>query len=378
MTRRPRIVHVEPLHARAIRPPTKRLKHWYWRAEHHADGQSKTVWTGRASRDEVMARLTALIQDGADHDDQAAEPARHGPPRTVGRLLDAWLAMDVRPNRKESTRNVYESHARRLKRDMAAVPLDRATPRVWAAYRDRTLAGGAGAAPGTVALDLKVMALAWRWGLLQDLKIGPWVKIKVPRGKRRKPYTPPAADLHRVLALVPEGWPRDMVTLQAVTGARVGDVARLRAGDIDPKGWIHFEIGKTDPRSVPVGRDVLRRLAPWIAGKAPGGPLWPVSYEHARRKVNTHLKQAAAQAGVRPFTSHGIRRLAVDLMISSGVPVSDAAEITGHSPAVLLRYYRQPSDRDRIRAVDVSDLGRFGRHNVVQLPHSLPAQNGET
>ena len=44
-------------------------------------------------------------------------------------------------------------------------------------------------------------------------------------------------------------------------------------------------------------------------------------------------------------------------MARSGVDAGTAASFTGHSPVVMLRFYRQVTDEDRARAAVVSGLG---------------------
>jgi integrase len=61
--------------------------------------------------------------------------------------------------------------------------------------------------------------------------------------------------------------------------------------------------------------------------------------------------------------------MVVDRMARSGVDVATAASLTGHSPEVMLRHYRQVSDEDRKKAVVKARLGHFPeKGQVIQGP----------
>lgn len=71
--------------------------------------------------------------------------------------------------------------------------------------------------------------------------------------------------------------------------------------------------------------------------------------------------------GVRRFTSHGIRRMVLDLYYEAGVDVGTVAAQLGQSPQVALKYYRQATQGQRTRAVALAGLGERGAPNVVPL-----------
>lgn len=71
--------------------------------------------------------------------------------------------------------------------------------------------------------------------------------------------------------------------------------------------------------------------------------------------------------GVQRFTTRGIRRTAADTLRRAGVPIEDAAAILGHSPAVLMRTYRQVDEADKMEAMQRAQLGSRATAKVVSL-----------
>ena len=81
-----------------------------------------------------------------------------------------------------------------------------------------------------------------------------------------------------------------------------------------------------------------------------------------------YIRPACERAGVRRFTPHALRRAAVDAFMRAGVDIGTAAAITGHSPQVMLKYYRQATDEDCRRAITVAQLGLLQTGKVVAFP----------
>lgn len=66
-----------------------------------------------------------------------------------------------------------------------------------------------------------------------------------------------------------------------------------------------------------------------------------------------HVRAIAAHAGVEGVSPHTFRHTVASAILAGGVPVKDAADALGHSPAVLMRTYAHalPGSRDRVAAV---------------------------
>jgi integrase len=287
---------------------------------------------------------------------------------TVQELLEYWVGgqlarTDVTADWQRNCKNC----GRHLASELGAVSLDRIDRGTLERYRESRLR--LGFASGTVQQDFKALHAAWRWGREMGLcpdKNLPHVYVKVV-GVREK-NTPSRDEVVRVIQEI-KGWPHLAVLLLFATGARIGEVATLRWCDVDPKRLLVRVRGKTGYREIPIGPQVLEAIQ---AEAAPGGPedgLFGVSSKYIRAHLSAkYIRPACERAGVRRFTPHALRRAAVDAFMRAGVDIGTAAAITGHSPQVMLKYYRQATDEDCRRAITVAQLGLLQTGKVVAFP----------
>ena len=151
------------------------------------------------------------------------------------------------------------------------------------------------------------------------------------------------------------------------TGARTGEVAKLRGRDVDLKRQILRVNGKTGPRSVAINAHLTRLLAIWISEHEvrPDDLLWdrtPAGFG----RLNDALARACEAADVPVFTAYGFRRLASTTLIAAGVDPKSYKAQMGHSMEIGLRWYAQVVE-ERHRAAGAL-LGRQSRGGeVIQL-----------
>jgi integrase/recombinase XerC len=180
--------------------------------------------------------------------------------------------------------------------------------------------------------------------------------------------TPTPAEARKVLDHL-QGDTRLAVHLLAVTGARISEICDLRPRDLDPRTSEITLNGKTGSRTFPLPAEIFTSLATRVGPSEE--PLLDLGKCDRDQNVRSKLARACGAAGVPPFTPHGLRRMVVDRMARSGVDVATAASLTGHSPEVMLRHYRQVSADDRRRAVAQARLGVLleeGEEKVIQGP----------
>ena len=235
--------------------------------------------------------------------------------------------------------------------------------------------------------------MAWRWGLQRGVTTRELPKVKVKVVPTREKITPRPEERDAVLRLA-EGYAQGVLQVMALTGCRVGEASGIRAQDVDlDAGWLTLR-GKTGARKVPVSDALRQVLELWLVRGKGGSTIWGVGLDAARMKVIQQLPRLCRRAGVRVFTSHGLRRSVVQAFARSGVDIKTAAEWLGHSPEVMLAAYRQVSEEDLQRAMrqvadrlpslevagadpetpeGVSDVDAV-RYN----PHDGPAQVGDS
>lgn len=226
----------------------------------------------------------------------------------------------------------------------------------------------AGLAPRTLELELRVARVALHWAVRERvLSATPALRLpkrRVERAEYRCNHrTPTAAEVGAALArMPPDDW-RLAVRLLACTGARVGEIVRLVRADLDVSGALlalgrHEGARKTGLRWFPLDAPTVRLLG--TRADAPEAPLLDFGRVAAPiQGLQRRLSRACRLAHVPRFTPHGLRRMVVSRLLRAGVAPGVAASLTGHSIAVMLRYYQQVTDDDRRVAVDRARVWRL-------------------
>ncbi len=361
--RKPRPFSVGSVRVAPMRKPTKSDPRWYWRAKVYRDGAEQSVWSARATRLEAERAVAAIVADNDLVRPRAPAPCESI--ATVGDLLDAWLEeQDERTDIRPATKANKHCSANRLRRVLGAVRLPQVRQRTLERYRD-TLAGtkharGDGYSSGSIALDLLYFGEAWTWGREIGACPGDLPSIRIRQRPVMDKRTPTHADVCAVVAHATERW-RPAIELLAATGCRIGEVVTLRAEDVNAaRGEITVR-GKTGVRVVPVRREILDRLP------AHAGVIWGCTEWHAKRMIRREIDAACAAEEIPRFTPHGLRRYAADRMVDTGIDLKTVADLLGHSVAMLLKRYRQSTERSRRDAIARAGLGDFGGASVHSL-----------
>lgn len=261
---------------------------------------------------------------------------------------------------------------------------------------------GAGWSRKTVNARVERLKRMFRWAVAEEL-VGPEVYQKLAAveglraGRTTAPDLPPVkpAVMKDVERILPKLTPtvRALVIVQLHSGARAGELVRLRVGDIDrtdPEAWIfkpgsHKTAWKQKSRTIYFGERCREALAPLIlrAGGPEGfvfsparsedernakrsderkTPLWPshvANYERRlvgpkrKRKPRDHyttgtyrrcLERACDLAGVPRFTPHRLRHLAAT-RVRAELGVDAARALLGHSLASVTEIYSSEVDR---------------------------------
>jgi len=357
MPRSPSPLTVGTLHARAVRGPRQDGR-WYWRARRFVDGKEDSPWTGWATRDEALRELAALIAGGTL--DAPRNP--YEDVRTFRDLLECWIATrKERPDLSKRTVDNYVRKARHLAAGLGDVLLERADVLTLERYRDRRLR--AGIASSTLALELNILRIAWRWGR----EVGVCPARALPRvelrARRVRPAVTPAPEHVRVVASRLAGWKRVAFLVQYATGARTGEVAALTWDAIDVEAGTVRLCGKTGPRVVPLAAEALEALQTLPRDDA--GRFWGVSAYTVRVSLSMYMARACREAGIPEFQPYGLRRAAVDRFARAGVDIGTAAAFLGHSPMIMLQHYRRVSLDDMRTAVAAARLGALDGGQVV-------------
>jgi integrase len=129
---------------------------------------------------------------------------------------------------------------------------------------------------------------------------------------------------------------RQLVRAAILTGARYGELIRLRVSDVDLEaGTIHIRESKSGkPRQIPLTDEASEHFEQLVLGRGgcaavfvrSNGRVWKRS-EQARP-----LLSACRRAGIEPaITFHGLRDTFASVLAMNGAPMAVIARVLGHS-----------------------------------------------
>jgi integrase len=173
-----------------------------------------------------------------------------------------------------------------------------------------------------------------------------------------------AADVAAVVADLrgPRPGVAALVEVHALTGARAGELLSLTAGDVRKSGVLRTPRGATldltagrvwaavvaahktahtgAERVLVFGPKCRTALAPLLAGRAAGEPLFPLAAGRAGQKAYLRaVLRACVRAGVPHFSPRRLRQLAAD-RVQERFGLEHAAAYLGHGPrGVTARHY---------------------------------------
>jgi integrase/recombinase XerD len=179
-------------------------------------------------------------------------------------------------------------------------------------------------------------------------------KVKVAR---RKPRPLRLDQIEAVLESGVYSRTRDIITIAAYTGLRLGEVVKIRGEDVDLMGMQirSTRKGGLDHRiAIPTQLQDLAHRYPrqgWWFPSPHRNRAFPEGGGHILMKsASDRISKAIRSAGIpdRRITAHSLRHwLATDLL-RSGVPVRHVQEILGHASLATTQMYMDVND-DEIR-----------------------------
>jgi len=206
-----------------------------------------------------------------------------------------------------------------------------------------------------------------------EIFINPAAGMILPRPPRRIEYVPSEEDVRRLLATPrthTRGGLRDRAFMEALysTGARLLEMASLSLFDVDLRRSALRLHGKgRKQRVVPLGRKAVRWMEDYIRLRCrllDGNPdldaFWlntrggPLSYQAAEKIVLRHSQAA----GLRPFSSHALRRACATHMLKNGAHPVQLQMLLGHTSLKHLSQYLDVAVTDMKKMHEQSKPGR--------------------
>jgi integrase len=339
---------------------------WYWRIDRCPTPQNglKTRETAKclyATVEEVQAELEELVKRGEHRGALAKGDSQH--------KISDLMMMEIEASKSEWARttirgiqNYHRIIADRLGDARVDNNAGRRIDAMFTSLREE------GYARLTVQAIMTYLVRAWRNQVkrgrislpLPDLTFR-WPKA---RGEGAVRYTPPRAHINQVINHL-KGEPQLVVRVMAVTGARVGEIGGVRRCDYDPVTKLLLVNGKTGPRMIPVDVSIQEALAARADGST--NPMFNcVPPPETKRWVNHKLTRACRRLGLKHFSSHALRRAAIDHLYETKVEPSTVAKLMGHGVSVALKHYRTPTDESMRRAIEGAAMGDFSGAAVAR------------
>lgn len=241
---------------------------------------------------------------------------------------------------------------------VAEQPLSAVLPRHVEAFRDKLT--GAGRAPSSLRLDLKIVAgvfkKAIRQGLLASNPCGA-VELDQSTGQTREPFSP--SEVEALLRSADGDW-KTAVHLGAFAGLRLGDAVNLTWPAVDfAEGVLRFTPQKTARKGRTVTVPLHPRLAshlesiagddagaicPTLAGRPSGGNtglsrafIGIMEAAGIGREASKAAKGQARAVSGKSF--HSLRHFFNSALLAAGVDEKTRMDLSGHSTAAMNRKY---------------------------------------
>jgi integrase/recombinase XerD len=268
-------------------------------------------------------------------------------------LIEEWILWQLSARRAIKTVN---ERARLIQQFLTESGVDPLTAQAMDIVR--WTAGHTDWSASTAATYHSYLSSWHKWLTITDRREdNPMRKLSSPRRPDRAPR--PVADDALVRLLTLPGMhhrTRVMITLAAVAGLRVGEIAKVKGEDIDIEGRRIYVIGKGQKRAwIP-----LHPLLVDAAATMPQRGYWfPANSRRAGehvlpKSVSDIISQAMRRAGI-PGTPHALRHWYASTLLDDGADLRTVQELLRHSSIQTTQVYTKVKDSRRVEAVDKLD-----------------------
>ncbi|NQX36236.1 site-specific integrase [Herbiconiux sp. VKM Ac-2851] len=182
-------------------------------------------------------------------------------------------------------------------------------------------------------------------------------KVKVPR-RRARPLR--AGQVDDILDSGIYKRTRDIVTIAALSGLRIGEIVRIRGQDIDHvAGTLHSVRKGGLEHTVPLHPLLLEMAAEyprtgWWFPTPGSNKLFPNGGGHIlMASASDRIGKAIRSAGITDgrLTGHSLRHFYATTLLREGVNVRTVQEMLGHASLATTQLYMEVTDEEMVAAV---------------------------
>lgn len=264
--------------------------------------------------------------------------------RTVRSWATEWLVMCEDAGLKPDTVNQYRTTFR-LHINPHIGDVDLATLRPGHIKKLLKDLKDSGQSASTTHRVMAILRTCLRQAIVNEhLASDPTIGQKLPKRETTKAKAWSSEDLKTFLEAARESGLWTLFLVAATTGARLGELRKLRWEDVDLNArTISVQSGKTEAaaRTITLAEDVADVLK---AQQQDSGLVWGGIHQTTIRRQFEAIIKAA---GLPRITFHGLRHTFASVSLQEGVPLTVVSQKLGHSsPHITLKVYAHclPSD----------------------------------
>lgn len=221
-------------------------------------------------------------------------------------------------------------------------------------------------APGTMQSERSYMQTFFKWmkrtKRRRDNPAKDLQKVKVPR---RRPRPLRLDQIEAVLETGIYGRTRDIITIAALTGLRLGEVVKIRGEDVDligrtirsiRKGNLDHQVGLPDGLLELAHR--MPRKGWWFPSPYPN-KQFPNGDGHILMKsASDRVSKAIRAAGITDprITGHSLRHFLATTLLREGVPIRVVQEMLGHASLATTQLYAEVTDEEILNGMNRAPL----------------------
>lgn len=254
----------------------------------------------------------------------AARTKREAPDYTVASLAQDYLQSSSFAKKADNTRKLYANELKKVCDIWRNVPVNDLAPR-----HVRMALEHEGWGAGTQYMVIAVLGVIYRWGRRNDrTHIDPVKDIERPKMGEHDPWPD---DLVEAALKSDDPVVRLAVHLLYFTGQRIGDVMKMRWGDIrDGRIWV---------KQTKTGKEVEPMLIGELKAELARHPKSFETIIHGigERQLRQRLQAFTRALGVETVP-HGLRKNAVNAFLEAGCTIAEVASITGQTHRVVEHY----------------------------------------
>lgn len=284
-------------------------------------------------------------------------------PYTISQLVSDYLASAEHAQKKQGTRSLYETTARKIDRLLGKFPIDDLRREDLRLVLDNEFKGA-----GSRNVFVSVLGILYAFAKERDkTTLEPTKGIRPLKTGQHKAW--PDSALYAGLECEHDRT-RLVVHLLYYTGQRIGDVMKMRWSDIRD-GRVSVVQQKTDK---PLRIRLHSTLAEELERTARRG-ITIVTNQDGRQMTPQVIRREIDALGVSlglKLVPHGLRKNAVISLLEVGCTVAETASITGQSYKIVEEYAR---DIDQAKMGDAAIL-KFENKPRPRKPHAKPLAKG--